>query len=125
MNNRDPNKQNTYTNLAAWCEKYHKDSGIKIHPSSVPIELVLEDVLGYAALIMSRITGISTALDQANIRIDQLVHAHDDLVSRVEEIGGLREPPSPIFVSSEDHHKHWEQQNNPSKNLNPKAKVKK
>lgn len=72
MNNRNPNKENTYTNLGAWCAQYHEQSGIKIHPSSVPYDLVLEDVLGYIAILMSHDKGMAGA--------------HDHLVNRVKDL---------------------------------------
>lgn len=72
MNNRDLNKENTYSNLRAWCEQYHKDSGMKIHPSSVPYDLVLEDVLGYIAILMSHDKGMATAFDALNERVKEL-----------------------------------------------------
>ncbi len=72
MNNRNPNKENTYSNLAAWCEKYHKDSGIKIHPSSVPVDLVLEDLMGYIAHLNAGRVQLIGALDHAVARLDQI-----------------------------------------------------
>lgn len=72
MNNRNPNKENTYSNLAAWCEKYHKDSGIKIHPSSVPYDLVLEDVMGYIAHLRSNMDMLMNGVDIALKQIADL-----------------------------------------------------
>jgi len=72
VSNRTANKQNTYSNLSAWCEKYHKDSGIKIHPSSVPVELVLEDLLGYIATLIAHDKGMATAFDALNERVKTL-----------------------------------------------------
>jgi hypothetical protein len=71
VNNRNPNKENTYSNLAAWCEKYHKDSGIKIHPSSVPVDLVLEDIMGIVAHLRSNINMLIGSLDNAFNRLDE------------------------------------------------------
>lgn len=66
------NKENKYSNLAKWCERYHEDNGIKIHPSSVPVELVLEDVLGYIAILMSHDNSTATAFDALNGRLKEL-----------------------------------------------------
>lgn len=81
MNNRNPNKENTYSNLAAWCEKYHKDSGIKVHPSSVPVDLVLEDLMGIVAHLRSNINmlinGVDTALKQIADLQDQMVQSSE------------------------------------------------
>jgi len=72
VNNRNPNKENTYTNLGAWCAQYHKDSGIKIHPSSVPTDLILEDILGYIAVLISHDKGMATTFDALNERVKSL-----------------------------------------------------
>lgn len=81
MNNRNPNKENIYSNLSVWCEKYHKDSGIKIHPSSVPVDLVLEDILGYIAHFRSNVNmltnGIGIALKQIADLQEQLIQSSE------------------------------------------------
>jgi len=76
MNNRSANKENTYSNLAAWCEKHHKDTGIKVHPSSVPVDLVLEDLMGYIALLMSHDKTNTTITDRMSKLFDELYHAY-------------------------------------------------
>lgn len=100
MNNRNPNKENTYSNLAAWCEKYHKESGIKIHPSSVPVELVLEDLMGYIALLMSHdkttvtlmeslsqtVNMLQTIVDIYEDRLNILLSGHNELDKRLKEV---------------------------------------
>lgn len=77
MNNRNPNRENTYSNLAAWCERYHKDSGIKIHPSSVPVDLVLEDLMGYVATLLAHDKTTVTIMDQLSQRVAQIAHLFD------------------------------------------------
>jgi hypothetical protein len=71
VSNRSANKENTYSNLAAWCEKHHKDTGIKVHPSSVPVDLVLEDLMGFVAHLRSNINMLIQSLDNAFNRIDE------------------------------------------------------
>ena len=66
------NKENKYSNLEKWCERYHEDNGIKIHPSSVPVELVLEDVLGYIAILISNDNRTANAFDAFNGRLKDL-----------------------------------------------------
>lgn len=72
MNNRSANKENTYSNLKAWCDKYHKDSGLKVHPSSVPVDLVLEDILGYIAHLRSNVNMLMNGIDVALKQIADL-----------------------------------------------------
>jgi oligoribonuclease (3'-5' exoribonuclease) len=72
MSNRDANKENTFSNLRAWCEKYHKESGLKVHPSSVPVDLVLEDLMGYIATLIAHDNSMTTAFDALNERVKHL-----------------------------------------------------
>ncbi len=85
MNNRNPNKENTFTNLGAWCARYHKESGLKIHPSSVPVDLILEDILGYIAVLISHDKGITGAFDAMNERVKTLESRIGDLECLLHE----------------------------------------
>jgi hypothetical protein len=40
------NKMNTFPNLGKWCEDYYERTNLKIHASSVPVETVLDEVMG-------------------------------------------------------------------------------
>jgi hypothetical protein len=82
VSNRSANKENTYSNLAAWCEKHHKDTGIKVHPSSVPVDLVLEDLMGFVAHLRSNINMLIQSADNAFNRIDEIQYK----VDKIEEI---------------------------------------
>lgn len=82
MNNRNPNKENTYTNLGAWCAQYHEASGIKIHPSSVPYDLVLEDVLGYIAVLVAHDNSMCTAFDALNERVKAIEESIEAIKTR-------------------------------------------
>lgn len=89
MNNRNPNIENTYSNLAKWCEQYHKDSGIKVHPSSVPVDLVLEDLMGHIALLLSHDKQMITWIDFTNSRlasIDSKLAAFDERLAKLEDL---------------------------------------
>ena len=73
MNNRNPNKLNTYPNLTSWCEKYHKDSGIKVYPTNIPVDLVLEDLMesfvklgSWMALTVQRLDKAESEIVQTN-----------------------------------------------------------
>lgn len=76
MSNRDANKENTFSNLRAWCDKYHKESGLKVHPSSVPVDLVLEDLMGYIALLMAHDKTHTNITDGMQKLFDELYHAY-------------------------------------------------
>jgi hypothetical protein len=66
------NKENTFSNLAVWCKSYYEKTKLKVHPSSVPVELVLEDVLGYVAILLAHDKGMATAFDALNVRVKDL-----------------------------------------------------
>lgn len=80
------NKENTYSNLAKWCEMYHERSKIKIHPSSVPVELVLEDVLGYIAHLRSNVTMLINALDNMESLVKIQAENIENLTNQVEQL---------------------------------------
>lgn len=123
MNNRNPNKENSYSNLAAWCERYHKDSGIKIHPSSVPVELVLEDLMGYVALLMAHDRTTVTLLDSLTKRVDDLEKSIHELTVTLVDLEA--KTGNHTFETAEEIQKRWAEENKPQpepKNLNKKAK---
>lgn len=78
-------KENQFTNLGAWCDQYKEQNGIKIHPSSVPVELVLEDVLGYIAILMSHDKGMASAFDALNQRVKDLEILVHELTAQLME----------------------------------------
>jgi hypothetical protein len=41
--------------LKKWCDKYFEKSGMKIHPSAVPVDVILNDLLGRVDIIEQRI----------------------------------------------------------------------
>ncbi len=111
MNNRNPNKENTYSNLAAWCEKYHKDSGIKIHPSSVPVDLVLEDLMGYIAHLNAGRVQLIGALDHAVARIDELDKQVHELNVQFVELESKTGHTN--FKTADDIQEEWKENNKP------------
>lgn len=40
------NKENKFAHLEQWCKDYFETSGLKVHPTSVPTDVVMEDMLG-------------------------------------------------------------------------------
>jgi hypothetical protein len=123
VSNRSANRENTYTNLGAWCEKYREDTGIKVHPSSVPVDLVLEDLIGYIAILMAHDKGTATAFDALNERVKELEKQVHELNVQFVELES--KTGNTNFETADDIQERWKQQNNPEKNLNKNAKVKK
>ena len=46
--------ENSLKHLGEWCNEYRKRSNINIHPSSIPTDLVLEDILSHISYMDSR-----------------------------------------------------------------------
>lgn len=90
MKNRSANRENTYSNLAAWCEKYHEESGIKVHPSSVPVDLVLEDIMGIVAHLRSNINMLIGSVDNAFNVIDEIKYKIEQVEKAVEAVKETR-----------------------------------
>ncbi len=89
MNNRDANKQNSYPNLSSWCDKYKEESGIKVHPSSVPVDLVLEDLIGYVGILVKQNHDLVGAFDKV---VARLITLEGDLVDCKSQVLELQTP---------------------------------
>ena len=121
MNNRNPNKENTYTNLGAWCAQYHEQSGIKIHPSSVPYDLVLEDLMGYIAILMAHDKTTVILLDNLTKRLDELEKSIHELTVTLVDLEA--KTGNHTFETAAEIQERWKEENKPEpKNLNKKAK---
>ena len=46
---------NKHEHLQKWCDKYWKDTNMRIHPSNVPMEKILNEVLERLFIIESRL----------------------------------------------------------------------
>lgn len=95
MNNRNANKLNSFPYLRAWCDKYHEDGGVKIHPTSVPTDLVLEDVLEGLEKLRADICMLSMAITGVNERLHmtetEMVIVKETLKSREEKPKKVKE----------------------------------
>lgn len=45
------NKLNELDNLAAWCKQYGEDNGIKLFPTTAPLEIVVDEILARLKII--------------------------------------------------------------------------
>jgi chromosome segregation ATPase len=66
------NSMNKYPNLTVWCEHYHEKSGLKVHPSSVPVDVVLDDLMGQVMATVRHIHMITTTLEKMTERFQEL-----------------------------------------------------
>lgn len=73
------NKENKYPNLTKWCEYYHKESGLKVHPSSVPVDVVLDELLGHVMALHRRMEMVVTTLEGMTMRFEEVEQKIHDL----------------------------------------------
>jgi hypothetical protein len=85
------NKENQYPHLTVWCKDYHSRSGLKIHPSSVPTDVVLDELLGQAMASMRHIQMITSTLELITERFNKLNQDLKDLQDMVEKFNEARE----------------------------------
>lgn len=102
MSNRNPNKQNTYSNLSSWCEKYHQDSGIKIHPSSVPMDVVLDDLLGQSMETIGHTTMITKTLELIAERFETLEEMLEILKEQTDHLEQKVYELSDVGINAKD-----------------------
>lgn len=57
------NKVNEFKYLKDWCDAYYETMGLKIHPSNVPVDVVLDDIMGKVTTHLRHIEMITTTLE--------------------------------------------------------------
>lgn len=92
MNNM--NNVNTYPMLTLWCEKYHESSGLKVHPSSVPVDLVLEDILSKINAICFHEEWLKRKIEDLEYQVRRL---QSDLLAALDRLHFLENPEEPIL----------------------------
>ena len=80
------NKENSTPNLGAWCAQYQDKTGLKIHPSSVPVELVLEDVLSSSESLRKYCANLLAIYNDANERLTALEQRITELKKQANEL---------------------------------------
>lgn len=85
------NKENQYPHLTVWCKDYHSRSGLKIHPSSVPTDVVLDELLGQAMASMRHIHTITSTLELITERFNNLQGLIAELTETMEKMNDERE----------------------------------
>ena len=105
------NKENKFPNLTKWCEYYHKESGLKVHPSSVPVDVVLDELLGHVMAIHRRIEMITSTLELITARFEETdLSIKEALVAIVElesKTGHM------TFKTADEVQEEWKENNKP------------
>lgn len=86
MNNM--NKENKFPYLEQWCKRYYEDVGLKIHPSNVPTDVILNELLETSFSVDNRISFIIDNLELMTIRfeiLDKELVVLNDRILKLEE----------------------------------------
>ena len=73
------NKENKFPHLEEWCAKYYNNVGLKVHPSNVPADVILDELLGKVDSLRSYFDNLVAIYNNANKRIT-------DIEENLEEI---------------------------------------
>jgi hypothetical protein len=82
------NSENKFPFLSDWCADYHKRSGLKVHPSSVPTDVVLEELMGQVMASSRHIHIITSTLELITERfntVSQELKTLNELVVTLSE----------------------------------------
>lgn len=66
------NKINKLAYLESWCKDYYDRVGLKIHPSNVPVEIVLNDIMAQLTMLICHEKAEITAYDAMNERLKKV-----------------------------------------------------
>ncbi len=66
------NEMNRLPYLESWCKSYFDKVGLKIHPSNVPTEVVLNDIMEQLTMVICHDKSITTIYDHMNERVKAL-----------------------------------------------------
>lgn len=66
------NKENRFPFLEAWCEKYYETVGLKVHSSNVPVDVVLDELMGGLESLRKYYNNLVEVYNSANHRISEL-----------------------------------------------------
>lgn len=89
------NKENKFPNLTHWCEYYHKESGLKVHPSSVPVDVVLDELLGHVMALHRRMEMVVVTLEGITLRFEEIEQKIHDLGDAVIDINAKHTKNAP------------------------------
>lgn len=66
------NKENKFPFLDMWCEKYYETVGLKVHSSNVPVDVVLDELMGGLESLRKYYNNLVGVYTSANHRISEL-----------------------------------------------------
>ena len=63
------NKENKFENLERFCKEYFESVGIKVHASAVPVDAVLDYILGIDRVVMATMQVMTERLNRLESNI--------------------------------------------------------
>lgn len=87
------NKINEFKYLKDWCDEYYKTVGLKIHPSNVPVDVVLDDIMGHITMLIAHEKQFISWIDFARGQIKALQEEVLNLKVQVLELANPIETP--------------------------------
>lgn len=84
------NKINEFKYLKDWCDEYYKTVGLKIHPSNVPVDVVLDDIMGHITMLIAHEKQLISWID---FQIKKLEEEVLNLKVKILELEKPIEPP--------------------------------
>ena len=69
--------------LKAWCENYKEKTSIKLHPNNVPVDVILNELMGELSAVKSYCTNLHNIYDKTNERIAVLDKIMDEIIKKI------------------------------------------
>lgn len=66
------NKIQKFPNLEIWCKQYYETVGLKVHPSNVPVDVLLDELVGKNINLAHNQSTLQSVLQHLNTRVGEL-----------------------------------------------------
>lgn len=80
------NEMNRLPYLESWCKSYYERVGLKIHPSNVPVEIVLNDIMEQLTMLICHEKVEVSGYDLMNERVKKLEATIEKLTNEIEQL---------------------------------------
>ena len=76
---------NDYPNLKSWCEKHYEDTKIKVYPQTVPMQTIMDEMLGRLSTAEAALAIACAQAKEAYVRIAELEGSMKVAEKRIEQ----------------------------------------
>lgn len=66
------NKENKFPHLEEWCKYYYDTVGLKVHPANVPVDVVLDNIMGQVIRVVGNVDNMTAVLEMMTKAIHRL-----------------------------------------------------